>query len=431
MSSPCNLTYVNVAGYCGDGGPLEDARLAAPRDVAVLPDQSLLIADGQNSVIREVSPADRRISTVAGVGIVGGAPPSHPVGVANVALVDPRGVAPLPDGSFVVSDPGLHAVILVTPDGLVRTLLDHRTVTEPIGLSSFGSNMLAVADASSNRILEVDLSTGATRALASGLAEPWGLAPDPTAQGELIVSEASASARTDHGVRSLGDVVRLGPSGRRTVIAGPGAPGDAGTLRFERVAGVAVRADGVVLVADRHVVYAVHPSGAVAQVAGDLGQAEGIAVLGNELEIADSANNRIVDVPAFLPDEMPPCNVCADSLAAPVGQTRTVAPSPTTQAPGATVCNQGTLPQGIKAVQGLAGKHGAPSRIHVNFTLFGWLQVALVRVAHGAEQSIYKQYLSHAPARGSVFVSTQKHGQWYVRVRAPGGCHQTSGPFRL
>lgn len=432
MSTPCDLTYVGVAGYCGDGGPLEDSRLAAPRDVAVLPDRGLLIADGQNSVIREVSAANRTISTVAGIGILGATPPSHPAGVEGVALVDPRGVTALPDGSFAVADPGLHAVLLVTPDGLVRTLLDHRTVTAPIGVSAVGADLLAVADAGARRVLEVDLSTGTTHALASRLAEPWGLATDPTAPGDLIVGEAAASAQTSHGVHSVGDVVRLDADGMRTVIAGPGAPGDAGALRFERVAGIAVRSDGVVLVADRHVVYAIHQTGAVAQIADGLGQAEGIAVDGDELEIADSANNRIVGVPAFLPDELPPCNVCTESLAAaPVGQTRVVAPKPVPQAPGAAVCNQGTLPQGIKAVQGLAGRHGAPSRIHVNFTLVGWLQVALAHAGRGAEQSIYRQYLSRAPPHGTVFVSTRQHGRWYVRVRAPGGCHQTTGPFSL
>ncbi|HEX3872669.1 MAG TPA: NHL repeat-containing protein [Solirubrobacteraceae bacterium] len=432
MSAACDLTYADLAGYCGDGGPLADARLAAPRDVAVLPDGDLLVADGQNSVIREVSAADQTISTVAGIGIVGDGPPSHPVAVGGLALADPRGVAALPDGSFAVADPGLRAVVLVSPDGLVRTLLDHRTVTQPIGVTALGSGTLAVADASADRVLEVDLATGRTQALATGLAEPWDLTPDPSVPGGLIVSEAAASPRTSQDGRSIGDVIRLGPDGTRTVIAGPGAPGAAGKLRFDRVAGLATRSDGAILVADRHVVYEIDPDGTVARLVGDLGQAEGIAVVGDELAIADSANNRIIEVPDFLPEAGPPCEDCAASAPPPpVGHSQPLPAVPTTQAPGAPVCNQGTLPLGIKALQSVAGKHGRPSTIHVNFTLTGWLQVTLAHSAGGAERSIYKKYIAHAPVHGTVSVSTGQHGNWYVRVRAPGGCHQTTRPFRL
>ena len=54
-------------GYSGDGGPALSARLALPQDLAPLPDGGLLVADGPNSRIRQVS-ATGIITTVAGGG---------------------------------------------------------------------------------------------------------------------------------------------------------------------------------------------------------------------------------------------------------------------------------------------------------------------------------------------------------------------------
>jgi hypothetical protein len=439
ISVACPPYAPGLAGYCGDGGPLSLARLAAPRAVAVLPDGDLLIADGQNSVIREVAAADDTVSTVAGDGIIGNAPPpsGQSVSVASFALADPRGVAGLADGSFAVADAGLHAVVLVTPAGQVRTLVAAPTVKEPVGVTALNATTLAVADAGTGRVLEVDVATGASRVLARGLAEPWQLTPDPSVPGGLIVSQASASPTTVDGARTLGDVIRLGPSGERTVIAGPGATGPAGALRFQRVAGVATRGDGVVLVADRHVVYAIYPGGAVAELVTDLGQAEGIAVVDTEVAIADSANNRIVYAAAFLPGERPTCGPsgCVASTP-PVATTGTLgpqsAPPPVTpQALGATVCAQGTLPSGVKALQGVKGKGGGPAKILVNFPLQGLLQVSLLAEPNAAEHDLPALNFPQRHTPRTVTVTTKIHGSWYIRVRAPGGCHQTDRPFSL
>lgn len=59
-----------IAGYSGDSGAAETARLNNPKSVAVAPDGSLYIADTDNYRIRKVAP-DGNITTVAGNGTYG------------------------------------------------------------------------------------------------------------------------------------------------------------------------------------------------------------------------------------------------------------------------------------------------------------------------------------------------------------------------
>jgi len=471
-SARCALPSPTSPGYCGDGGPAETAGLAAPRDVAVLPNGDLLVADGQNSAIRRVAASTDTISTVVGVGIVGDAPPGRPSSVAEVALADPRGVAGLADGSFAIADAGLRAVMLVTPDGLVRTLLGPRQVTRPVDVAQLGDGSLAVADAATGRVIDVNVQTGADRTLATGLASPWQIVADPTTPGGLILSETKAAPQVIGKHLRRGDVLRIPPGGGApTVIAGPGAAGPAGRLRFQRVAGVAVRSDGVVLVADRHVVYAIHPTGAVAQIATGLGQAEGIGVNGTELVIADSANNRIVHVPAFLPSELASCAECAAAPPTPAscdGCTSTPATTTTATTPALTAPPFG--PPGLPGLPGPAGHKGAPARpkpkpkpkpkprpsrpaqtpgaappcgrpgnitrgvmvegvargrIYVVFPLAGWLQIKLAHTPTSpTERQIYKQDLPASAGR-VVQALPRTRGTWWVRLRAEGGCIQT------
>src|SRR5437762_3270140 len=62
-----NLAGTGEAGYSGDGGPAEQARLNNPYGIARGPDGGLYICDMENHVIRRVA-RDGTISTVAGTG---------------------------------------------------------------------------------------------------------------------------------------------------------------------------------------------------------------------------------------------------------------------------------------------------------------------------------------------------------------------------
>jgi hypothetical protein len=427
QSPPC-AEDAELGGYCGDGGYVNLARFAAPRDVALEANGDVLIADGQNSVIRRVS--RERIRTVAGIGVVGDAAPRRPTSVADVALADPRGVAALPDGSFAIADAGLRAVLLVTPDGLVRTLLDRRDLTLPVDVTALDADTVVVADAGAGSLVEVNLQGGA-RTLAGGLAGPRQVAPDP-ASGGLIVSEAGATPQS-------GDVVRLAPDGSRTVVAGPGAAGRAGELRFARVAGVVALPDGTVLVADRTVVRAVFPNGEYRDVAGgngegqpcglpiggvDLGQIEGIAVTADQIVITDARFDLVEWVAPPPPPAPPPENVTSGVCSPSV----TPARRPVSQPPGARVCRSGSLSPAVKAFYVDRRRR----QIYVAFGAKGALQVLLVRGAGDREILLrQKRYTRTEPARQvKVRYRPSRRGRWHVRVRAPGGCHQ-SKPFRL
>ena len=99
------------SGFSGDGGPATSAQIYNPTGVAQLPGGGMLIAEWGNRKIRKVT-AGGIISTVAGNGGWGysgdgGSPTS-------ASLLDPVGVAPAPDGGFLIADSGNARVRWIT-----------------------------------------------------------------------------------------------------------------------------------------------------------------------------------------------------------------------------------------------------------------------------------------------------------------------------
>ncbi len=92
-----------VWGYSGDGQPAMQAQLAFPTDVALGPDGSLYITDGDNNNIRKVNPQGI-ITTLAGSGSAGfsgdGGPPQQ------ASLNFPTSIALSTDGTLYVDDAG-------------------------------------------------------------------------------------------------------------------------------------------------------------------------------------------------------------------------------------------------------------------------------------------------------------------------------------
>ena len=106
-------------GFSGDGGPATDAALNVPFDVRVDGEGSVFITDFGNHRIRKVTP-DGRIHTVAGTGEAGY---SGDGGRAEAAKLDgPYGSLPTPDGGLLIADSGNNAVRRVDAEGIITTI---------------------------------------------------------------------------------------------------------------------------------------------------------------------------------------------------------------------------------------------------------------------------------------------------------------------
>jgi uncharacterized protein (TIGR03437 family) len=108
-------------GYTGDGGPATSAELNLPISLEVDPSDNLWISDQGNNVIRYVSAATGKISTVAGIFNRYGY--SGDGGPASAALFNtPAGIARDAAGNIYVTDDGNNVLRVLLPDGTIQTV---------------------------------------------------------------------------------------------------------------------------------------------------------------------------------------------------------------------------------------------------------------------------------------------------------------------
>lgn len=281
-------------GWCGDGGPATGARLASPGSIVVLPGGGFAFADALNSAIRAVAP-DGTIRTLARLGGAAGCAPSQlalsPGGdllaaapecgsvfritargaVSAIAgagaqrargaaaqLVAPTGVAAAPGGAILIADDG--AIVRLDPRGTARRL---RLVPpiHPLALLAMPGGQLLASGGTAGVVWGVDPASGRTRVvLGRPVVQRTRVGPvvahfDPAIgmPGALAALPGGGFAFAD----SLGARVRrVDSAGDVATIAGNGADGfggDGGPPRAARLsdpAGVAIRGDGGVLIAD-------------------------------------------------------------------------------------------------------------------------------------------------------------------------------------
>ncbi len=153
-------------GSQGDGGPATSARLGAPTGVAVTGDGGFLVADANAQSVRRVSP-DGTITRVAGNGTAGGTGDSGPAVAAQLNV--PVGVAPLPDGGFLVAEYEGHRVRRVSAAGVITRVAGTGTagfsgdggaataarLNNPVGVSTTADGGFLIGDSLNGRVRKV------------------------------------------------------------------------------------------------------------------------------------------------------------------------------------------------------------------------------------------------------------------------------------
>lgn len=294
-----------VPGFAGDGGPAGQARLDTPRDVAVLADGSIVIADFANDRIRRITPGGT-MTTAAGSsrGISGNGGPA-----AGASLDRPRGVTAMPDGGYLIADTFNNQVRRVLPSGQILALAGSGVagaggdggpagaaqLNQPSDTAVMPGGAILIADTGNDRIRMVtpggiiSTVTGSVRGFAGdGRPALLGQLDQPR---DVAVATDGAIVIADTGNNR---VRRIGPDGVLTTIAGVGAglagDGDpAATAKLNAPFSVAPLPNGGVLVADtgNDRVRRVTPLGAIIPVAGTTGGLTGDGGLAKVAQLQD------------------------------------------------------------------------------------------------------------------------------------------------
>ncbi len=328
------------AGFTGDGGPATAAQLTTPSGIAALGGGAYLIADTANNRIRRVD-ANGTITTVAGAGPCCGAAGSRAGdGLAatdpSVRLNAPRGVAVLPGGGFLIADTGNNVIREVDASGTITTVAGTgaagsggdgdaptgASLTAPEGVTVLADGSYLIADTGNDEIRRVDggiIRTVVGNALAgAGFAGDGGDAGGARldAPGAVVALAGGGYLIADTGNNRIRRVD--GTTNVISTVAGSAAPagfaGDGGpatSAALDAPAGVAVRDDGSLAIADtgNSRIRTVATDGTIATLAGtgtagaagdggapgaaQLAAPRGVDADGTVLRIADSGNDRV------------------------------------------------------------------------------------------------------------------------------------------
>lgn len=276
-----------VTTLAGDGtrghrdGWRNSARFSDPFGITVGPDGTIYVADaGGSPAVRRID-ADGHVSTVS-----------------TTALEAPSAIAVDGSGVLYVADTGADAIVRISPDGATSRLADAADgLNGPVGVAVDAAGRVIVADTYNDRIVAIapdgsvtPLAGIGTPGFADGPAAsasfdtPTGVAVDPggtiyvadLGNGAVRVITPSGDVRTiapgsaDPFIRPMavavaaggeiyvaddrGRILELVPSGGLRIVAGSGAgyeDGDGTTARFRGPSGVAVLAEGRLVVTDR------------------------------------------------------------------------------------------------------------------------------------------------------------------------------------
>jgi len=283
VSVTAMATTLAGSGNSGSSnGNGSSASFYTPLNTAVDLQGNVYVADGDNHLIRKISPQGV-VSTLAGAGY-----PGYADGQGTSAVFQhPSAIAVDAAGIIYVSDQQNHRIRKITQSGVVTTFAGSgspgfangtgtgASFSSPIGLAIDASGNLYVADYSNHRIRKVtpggNVSTFAGAgnagnmdgsATSASFRNPMGICFD--AAGNLYVAD-----RLNHSIRKIntsGNVITLAGNGVAGFINGTGSGAS-----FNYPNGVAADASGNIFVADQqnHSIRKVSSSGLVATLAGN------------------------------------------------------------------------------------------------------------------------------------------------------------------
>ncbi|AWH31814.1 NHL repeat-containing protein [Stenotrophomonas sp. SAU14A_NAIMI4_8] len=230
-----------VAGQ-GEGrvdGPALQASFHTPSGIAADAQGNLYVADTGNHAIRRIS-ADGQVTTLAG------GEQGYADGPAAQARFDgPMGIAVDAQGQVFVADTWNDRIRVIGTDGQVRTLAggDRPGFTDAIGGEARFDTPVALAFDAHGALLVADLFNNAVRRVGGD-----GTVSTVVSSGGVMNAPLSL-ATTHDGVLYVGDldgrVLQITPQGHQIALLGNDR-----LPRLARPSGLAVDADGSVLVAD-------------------------------------------------------------------------------------------------------------------------------------------------------------------------------------
>ncbi|MEU1289864.1 RICIN domain-containing protein [Kitasatospora sp. NPDC005856] len=230
-----------AAGFGGDNGPADKARLNHPRGVAVDGRGILHIADAGNNRIRKVA-ADGTISTVAGTGAAGFGGDGGPAEKAQ--LDSPFWVVVDGAGVLHIADYNNDRVRKVSADGMISTVAgtgaagfggdggpaDKAQLNRPHGLALDAAGTLYIADSLNHRVRKV-AADGTISTLAGTGAAGFGGDGGPADKAQLnvptgvVVDGAGVLHIAEY---SNNRIRKVAADGTISTVAGTGAAGSSG-----------------------------------------------------------------------------------------------------------------------------------------------------------------------------------------------------------
>jgi sugar lactone lactonase YvrE len=198
VSSSGRLERLLDSGGCAGGICLVEATA-----MSLAPDGALLIADGVGHRVFRFSPADRRLTVIAGTGVSAAAADGTPA--AQASLRRPAGIAVGDDGSIYISEERGNQVRRIQPDGALSTLAGTgaaahtgdggnalaAAVHAPAGLVRHGGS-LYLAETGAHTVRVIDLATGQIGTVAGNQALGFAGDGGPALQAALATPQALA-----------------------------------------------------------------------------------------------------------------------------------------------------------------------------------------------------------------------------------------------